>query len=172
MPAAHALSGSFADHDRSVGYEEPPFRLLQGGKAAPKAKALSGRSVRALCPVEALGLAWIGGLVHSLWHPYSEVLIDEGSTPVDLTDEAVSSATYGILARRGLVVASRTEDGETLWALTEAGEEELSRQRTEGHLASVLPLASRRYVELDPEYTAEQSGEYSAADMAEIAGWS
>jgi hypothetical protein len=161
MPAAHAkrhyLDGSFSDDARSLDSNETPFRVIEGGKG--KAKALSGRSVRALCPVEALGLAWIGGLVHPIWHPYSEVLIDEGSTPVDLTDEAVSSATYGILARRGLVVASRTEDGETLWSLTPAGEEELSRQRTEGHLASVLPLASRRYVELDPEYTAEQYNE-------------
>jgi hypothetical protein len=207
MPAAHALSGSFSDDDRSIGHGEAPdprnrvhFKVHQGGKAkAPKARraktlprakvAPKAESLRPLLAREALGLAWAAGLVHDIHHENSEVLIDEGSTPVEGLSLAVSTDTWDICDTRRYLASKRVSRHG--WRLREAGRRELNRQIREGHLAALklqtigvmkddaearapesecpgarpsAPRVSvcwpgRRYVEFDPEYTAEQYNE-------------
>jgi hypothetical protein len=154
---------AFGSAERASDREEPPFndgedarpapvlRALQGGKrelaehvarAKAEAKALpKARKVRPLLAHETLALAWLDGLVHDERHPFSEVMIDEGSTPVELPGEVASSAVLELLGRRGFVRGVRRNEGEVVYELTLSGRDELQAQRTSGHLAALLPLA-------------------------------
>jgi len=117
-----------------------PLRAIPGGKGL--AKARKPRAVRPLFAHEALCLAWMAGLVHDERHPYSEVLIDEGSIPVELSGDVVSSEVFSLFAigARNFLEVTRTADGELLHKLTPSGLAELRAQRSHGHLKDLLPL--------------------------------
>lgn len=109
-------------------------------------------SLRPLRRHEALCLAWLDGVVHECLHPFSEVLIDEGSTPIALPCDVVSRETLKLLMRRGFVRWEIGLDADVIYSLTLAGRHELYMQRAHGLLSSTLPLdpsVPKRWIEYD-----------------------
>lgn len=148
------------------------LRIVQSGEIETiESVDLFAESVEAdTALVTAITLAWLGGVAHECMHPFSEVLIDEGSTPIEFPCGVGSKDVLQKLTRRGFVVREDGLDDDVRYLLTEAGENELAAQRASGLLAAIIPANDTvRWVDVD-EGAVEQLSQAWAMASAEYDG--